>query len=168
MYWKTVLRNVSLAKQVPQPRPYLTWRGAPMDTNGHQWTPVCTNVWICGCVGVCLWRSCTLRLCRGRASTTQVCVGPLLSRSMATCITPAINEGRTRSLRISHTSRRAPLQPVPKTQVTCTPYHPPNITGVTHTPPVHVRHTQYTGTDMLYPTVSRASAGAARICPNLS
>ncbi len=44
--------------------------------------------------------------------------------------TPAINEGCTRSLRISHTSRRAPLQPVPKTQVPCTPYHPPNRTGV--------------------------------------
>ena len=45
-------------------------------------------------------------------------------------ITPAIHEGCTRSLRISHTSRRAPLQPVPKTQVPCTPYHPPNIAGV--------------------------------------
>jgi hypothetical protein len=37
--------------------------------------------------------------------------------------TPAINEGCTRSLRISHTSRRD--------QVPCTPYHPPNIAGVT-------------------------------------
>ena len=45
-------------------------------------------------------------------------------------ITPAINEGCTRSLRISHTSRRAPLQPAPKTQVPCTPCHPPNIAGV--------------------------------------
>jgi hypothetical protein len=45
-------------------------------------------------------------------------------------ITPAINEGCTRSLRISHTSRRAPLQPVSKTQVPCTPYHPPNTAGV--------------------------------------
>jgi hypothetical protein len=44
--------------------------------------------------------------------------------------TPVINEGCTRSLRISHTSRRAPLQPVPKAQVPCTPYHPPNIAGV--------------------------------------
>jgi hypothetical protein len=44
--------------------------------------------------------------------------------------TPAINEGCTRSLRISHTSRRAPLQPVSKTQVPCTPYHPPTIAGV--------------------------------------
>jgi chromosome segregation ATPase len=50
-----------------------------------------------------------------------------------TC-TPAINEGCTRSLRISHTSRRAPLQPVPKTQVACTPYHPPSRTGVTQYP----------------------------------
>jgi hypothetical protein len=44
--------------------------------------------------------------------------------------TPVINEGCTRSLRISHTSRRAPLQPVSKTQVPCTPYHPPSRTGV--------------------------------------
>jgi hypothetical protein len=44
--------------------------------------------------------------------------------------TPAINEGCTRSLRISNTSRQDPLQPVPKTQVPCTPYHPPNIAGV--------------------------------------
>ena len=44
--------------------------------------------------------------------------------------TPAINEGCTRSLRISHTSSRAPLQPVPKTQVPCTPYPPPNLAGV--------------------------------------
>ena len=41
--------------------------------------------------------------------------------------TPAINEGCTRSLRISHTNRRAPL---PKTLVPCTPYRPPNRTGV--------------------------------------
>jgi hypothetical protein len=47
-------------------------------------------------------------------------------------ITPAINEGCTRSLRISHTSRRAPLQPVSKTQVPCTPYHPSDIAGVLH------------------------------------
>ena len=33
-------------------------------------------------------------------------------------------------VRISHTSRRAPLQPVSNTQVPCTPYHPPNIAGV--------------------------------------
>jgi hypothetical protein len=45
-------------------------------------------------------------------------------------LTPAINEGCTRSLSISHTSRRAPLQPVPKAQVPCTPYHPLNRTGV--------------------------------------
>jgi hypothetical protein len=44
--------------------------------------------------------------------------------------TPAINEGCTRSLRSSHTSRWAPLQPVSKTQVPCTPYHPPTIAGV--------------------------------------
>jgi len=44
--------------------------------------------------------------------------------------TPATNEGRARSLRISHTSRRAPLQPVILSQVPCTPYHPPNIAGV--------------------------------------
>jgi hypothetical protein len=44
--------------------------------------------------------------------------------------TPAISEGCTRSLRINHASRRAPLQPVSKTQVPCTPYHPPNRTGV--------------------------------------
>jgi hypothetical protein len=44
--------------------------------------------------------------------------------------TPAINEGCTRPLRLSHTSRRAPLQPVPKTQVPCIPYHPPDRTGV--------------------------------------
>jgi hypothetical protein len=68
-------------------------------------------------------------------------------------LTPAINEGCTRSLRISHTSRRAPLQPVPQTQVPCTPYHPPNIAGVcvsyregrgsTRTPPckIHYKHT---------------------------
>jgi hypothetical protein len=48
--------------------------------------------------------------------------------------TPAINEGCTRSLRISHTTRRAPLQPVPKTQVPCTPYRPPNIAGVSDSP----------------------------------
>jgi hypothetical protein len=41
--------------------------------------------------------------------------------------TPAINECCTQSLRISHASRRAPLQPVSKTQDPCTPYHPPNI-----------------------------------------
>ena len=44
--------------------------------------------------------------------------------------TPAIKEGCARSLRISHTSRRAPLQPVSKTQVPCTPYRRPNRTGV--------------------------------------
>jgi hypothetical protein len=48
--------------------------------------------------------------------------------------TPAINEGCTRSLRISHTSRRTPLQPVPKAQVPCTPYRPPNRTGVIPVP----------------------------------
>jgi hypothetical protein len=48
--------------------------------------------------------------------------------------TPAINEGCTRSLRVSHTSRRAPLQPVPKAQVPCTPYHPPIIAGVVIAP----------------------------------
>jgi hypothetical protein len=45
-------------------------------------------------------------------------------------LTPAINEGCTRSLRISHTSRRASLPTVSKTQVPCTPYRPPNRTGV--------------------------------------
>jgi hypothetical protein len=44
--------------------------------------------------------------------------------------TPAVNEGRSRSLRISHTSRRAPLKPVLSSQLPCTPYHPPNVTGV--------------------------------------
>ena len=44
--------------------------------------------------------------------------------------TPAINEGCARSVRISHTSRRAPLQPVILSQAPCTPYHPPNRTGV--------------------------------------
>jgi hypothetical protein len=48
--------------------------------------------------------------------------------------TPAINEGCTRSLRISHTSRRTSLQPVPKAQVPCTPYRPPNRTGVIPVP----------------------------------
>jgi hypothetical protein len=48
--------------------------------------------------------------------------------------TPAINEGCARSLRISHTSRRALLQPVSKTQVPCTPYHPPTRTGVWYIP----------------------------------
>ena len=56
---------------------------------------------------------------------------PSMDRSRRAHVrTPAINEGCTRSLRISHTSRRAPLQPVPKAQVPCTPYHPPNIAGV--------------------------------------
>jgi hypothetical protein len=54
----------------------------------------------------------------------------LQSHSDSRTLTPATNEGRTRSLKLSHTSRRAPLQPVPKTQVPCTPYHPPNRTGV--------------------------------------
>jgi hypothetical protein len=49
--------------------------------------------------------------------------------------TPAKNEGCTRSLRTSHTSRPAPLQPVSKTQVPCTPYHPPNVAGVCKTRP---------------------------------
>jgi hypothetical protein len=53
-----------------------------------------------------------------------------LRRTFAACPTPAVNEGCTRSLRISHTSRRAPLQHLLKTQVPCTPYHPPNIAGV--------------------------------------
>jgi len=39
-----------------------------------------------------------------------------------------------RSLKISHTGRWAPLQPVPKTQVPCTPYRPPNRTGVKGAP----------------------------------
>jgi hypothetical protein len=53
--------------------------------------------------------------------------------AISTRTTLAINQGCTRSLRISHTSGRALLQPVPKTQVLCTPYHPPNRTGVTRT-----------------------------------
>jgi hypothetical protein len=60
--------------------------------------------------------------------------------------TPVINEGCTRSLRISHTSRRAPLQPVSKTQVPCTPYHPPDIAGVRSTPdnnPAYVLYVDY-------------------------
>ena len=46
--------------------------------------------------------------------------------------TPAINEGCTRSLRISHSTvcTVSYQQPVSKTQVPCTPYHPPNIAGV--------------------------------------
>jgi hypothetical protein len=75
------------------------------------------------------WKRCSARL---PACTMSSCVtqeSPPCEVG-ARCITPAINEGRTRSLRISHTSRRAPLQPVSKTQVPCTPYHPPNIAGV--------------------------------------
>jgi hypothetical protein len=40
------------------------------------------------------------------------------------------------ALIISHTSRRAPLQPVSNAQVPCTPYRPPNIAGVQQ-PTVH-------------------------------
>jgi hypothetical protein len=55
---------------------------------------------------------------------------PVRHATCAVCSTPAISEGRTQSLRISHTSRRAPLQPVSKPQLPCTPYHPPDIAGV--------------------------------------
>jgi hypothetical protein len=69
------------------------------------------------------------RLRRWHLSRRSSCCSPVSS----TCTsTPAINEGCTRSLRTTHISRRAPLQPVPKTQeVPCTPYHPPYRTGVT-------------------------------------
>ena len=66
-------------------------------------------------------------LTSGQVQTTAIFRGDLYSLGL---FTPAINEGCTRSLRISQNSRRAPLQPVSKTQVPCTPYHPPNIAGV--------------------------------------
>ena len=59
-----------------------------------------------------------------------LCSPALALRQPGHTPTPAINEGCTRSLRISHTSRRVPLQPVISSQVPCTPYHPPNRTGV--------------------------------------
>jgi hypothetical protein len=68
-------------------------------------------------------------------------------------LTPAINDGCTRWLRISHASRRAPLQPVPKTQVPYTPYRPPTIAGVLDAP-------------SLYDTgcASSVTAEAGRVC----
>jgi hypothetical protein len=68
---------------------------------------------------------------RDRWQTARTVPGTTRHCQTSLC-TPAINEGCTRSLRISHTSRRAPLQPVSKTQVPCTPYRPPNRTGVRH------------------------------------
>ena len=82
---------------------------------------------------------------------------PLIQPAYTGCPshTLAINEGCTRSLRISHTSR-APLQPVTLSQVPCTPYHPPNIAGVAVPGAqlcLHVEHTQ-----ALLPAIQQLSA----------
>jgi hypothetical protein len=90
---------------------------------------------------------------RGRPPEAELRYAPPASACKPRRATPAIHEGCTRSLRISHTGRRAPLQLASKTQVPCTPYRPPNIAGVTqcvtlagrggcvsHTPPCKVPH----------------------------
>jgi hypothetical protein len=79
--------------------------------------------------------------------------------------TPAINAGCTRSLRISHTSRQAPLQPVPKAQVPCTPYRSPNITGVMPAP-LHVRYATHTQS-LMYREGCLYTRGEMR-CPRYS
>jgi hypothetical protein len=58
------------------------------------------------------------------------------------CATPAINEGCTRSIRISHMLYGDWAATCDISTGSCTPYHPPNIAGVKHTriiAGVHVR-----------------------------
>ena len=81
-------------------------------------------------VGYAIHMPCVYLTGRVGYTPTPLPVGYAAHIQCVYLITPAINEGCTRSLRISHTSRRAPLQPVSNTQVPCTPYHPPNRTGV--------------------------------------
>ena len=73
---------------------------------------------------------CNARRCTRHHSPPHHPAQTLTSSPVGPSHRVAINQGCTRPLRNSHTSRRAPLQPVIVSQVPCTPYHPPNIAGV--------------------------------------